>query len=149
MTPLFEGLHFYVEEIACPCCGRVWPDLYTDPIYLKFFWKLEATRTEWGAPLVIAQGAGARCPLYQLGLFKQQKTTAIISPHLFLAVDVDFETKPDVLRFVDIVESLYPELRLGYKGYLDQGKTFVHMDEAYLVAPKHIGSEFWVRGLRF
>ena len=141
--------HFTLGEIECPCCRKAWPDLFTNPIYREFFLDLEALRTEFGKPLPISRGGGARCPGYQLSLYNQGKTSALVSPHLFLAVDIDLPDREETLRFAAAVESCFPEMRMGVRQYVDRGQTFVHLDRAYLVQPKTIGTASWARGVRW
>ena len=133
---IFPDIHIYKSEYQCPCCDRLPPDIYNNKIYHEFFLKWERIRSAWGKPIRISRGGGWRCPKYQLSLFVKNKTSAILSPHFFLALDNDLDTRKEVLDFVGLVKSLYPDMRIGYLTYLEKGMTFVHIDQAYLVQPR-------------
>jgi len=144
---IFPDVHIYESEYACPCCGRLPPDLYKDQNYYNFFLKWERIRANWGKSIKISKGGGWRCTQYQLSLFRRQRTNAMLSPHFFFALDNDVDTKQEVYDFVKLVEELFPEMRIGYLTYLEKGKTFVHIDTAYLVRPNP--TENWREGLRW
>jgi hypothetical protein len=65
-------------------------------------------------------------------------------------LDIDFNSKKELLDFIDLADEFHGELRLGYLQYLAKGQTFVHVDEAYLVNPLPLGTEnVWLPGWRF
>lgn len=148
MARIFPDIHIYVAEYACLCCGQLPPDIYDNQNYYNFFRDWENIREEWGKPIKISkEGGGYRCPKYQYRLIIKKSTKATCSPHFFFALDNDLDSKEEVLKFAEIVEKVHPEMRMGYLGYLDQGKTFVHLDEAYRVRPKP--SPTWIEGYRW
>ena len=147
MGKIFSDVHIYESEYECPCCKQLPPDIHEDENYHKFFLKWERIRTVWGKPIRISKGGGWRCPKYQLSLFNNRKTSAILSPHFFFALDNDLNTKKEVFDFVGIIQVLYPDMRIGYLTYLDKGMTFVHIDEAYLVKPRP--TDNWREKLRW
>lgn len=77
----------------------------------------------------------------------RKKAKAAVSPHSFWALDSDLDNAADTVDFAKLTESLYPELRIGYKGYLEAGMSFVHIDQAYEIQPR--ASETWVEGYRW
>lgn len=149
--PIFEGGHISESEISCPCCGFVWPDIFTDPVYRSFFDKLETLRSATGFPIIINKGGGCRCPRYQRSLITARRTDAVFSPHFFMAIDWDVDTPEDVQALVRAAEERFPDLRMGYAQYLNRRQTFVHFDEAYLfdMKPRPLGIEAWVRKTRW
>ena len=144
---IFPNINVTLKEFQCPCCGELPPDLNKDNFYLISFLKWQALRNIWGKPIPISKGGGYRCSRYQANLVLQGKTNACCSPHFFWALDNDFNTEDEVQRFVDLVDEHFPEMRMGYMSYLKQGKTFVHLDNAYLVVPRPRPS--WEEGVRW
>lgn len=144
---IFPDIHILKTELECPCCGQLPPDLKKDQNYYTFYLKWEKIRGIWGRGIAISKGGGYRCPNYQRNLILNGKTKAALSPHYFYALDNDVDTEQEVYDFVKIVEDLFPEMRIGYLTYLEQGKTFVHIDEAYLVKP--CPTQQWREGLRW
>ena len=141
---LFPGVHILVAEYACFHCKTLPPDLYTDPFYLESFLMYEGIRIEWGRPIPICEGGGWRCDHYQCRLIRQEKTSAATAPHSFWALDLDVNSRKEVLQLVDIIKSKYPELRIGYKKYLEKGQTFIHIDRMYKIKPRVKLS--WIEG---
>ena len=141
---LFPGVHILVSEYACHHCGRLPPDLYIDPFYYDSFLIFEGIRLEWGRPIPLCKGGGWRCDIYQCQLIREEKTDAATAPHSFWALDLDVNSRSEVLQLVDIIEDKYPELRKGYKKYLEKGQSFVHIDRMYLIKPKVKAS--WIKG---
>lgn len=145
---IFPDIHILITELHCPCCNQLPPDLYKDPNYYTFYSKWERIRDSWGKGIPISKkGGGYRCPNYQRNLIINKKTKAALSPHSFYALDNDLDTEQEVYDFVELVESQFPEMRIGYLTYLEQGMTFVHIDEAYLVKP--CPTLQWREGLRW
>lgn len=144
---IFPDIHISISEYACLCCNGLPPQLKTDRHYYQFFLKWEALRTAWGRPIKISKGGGWRCPRYQYQLIMNRKTRATCSPHFFFALDNDFNTEQECQDFATLIEEMFPFMRIGYLGYLNAGKTFVHLDEAYLVKPKP--SPTWIEGYRW
>jgi len=144
---VFPGIQIYVRELQCPCCGSLPPDLKENDFYLNFFQQWQVVRTEWGKPIPISKGGGFRCSRYQANLVLAGKTKACCSPHFFGALDNDLESADECEEFVDLVDRRFPEMRIGYLKYIMANKTFVHIDNAYLVTPKP--SPTWVEGYRW
>lgn len=133
---LFPGVHILVSEYACPHCGQLPPDIKTDPFYYESFLIYEDIRIEWGRPIPICKGGGWRCDHYQCQLIRDKKTNAATAPHSFWALDLDVNSKKEVLQLVDIIKAKHPELRKGYKKYLEKGMSFVHIDRMFKIKPK-------------
>lgn len=144
---LFPGIHITRYEYECPCCESLPPQIYDDINYHNFFLMWENLREELGQPIKISRGGGWRCPKYQYSLIKAGKTRATCSPHSFFALDNDFDTAAECVRFVEAVKRLYPEMRIGHRQYLAAGKTFVHIDICYLVKPRP--AQTWVEGFEW
>jgi len=144
---IFPGIKILVKELQCPCCGQLPPDLYKDDFYLTSFNVWQVIRDEWGKPIPISRGGGYRCPKYQLNLILSGKTKACCSPHYFWALDNDLDSAVECEEFVDLVDRKFPDLRIGYLSYINAGKSFVHVDNAYLVKPKPNPS--WIKGVRW
>lgn len=144
---VFPNIHITEHEYECPCCGRLPPEIYSDGRYRNFFLMWENAREELDRPIIISRGGGWRCTKYQYSLIRAGKTKATCSPHSFFALDNDFDTAVECLRFVEVVQQLYPDARLGYRQYLDVGKTFVHFDICYLVSPRPAFS--WKEGVEW
>ena len=145
--PIFQNINITVKEFQCPCCGKLPPDLYTNGFYLTSFQQWQVIRNEWGKPIPISQGGGYRCSRYQANLVLAGKTRACCSPHYFWALDNDFNTADECEEFVELVDRQFPDFRIGYLSYLNTGKTFVHIDNAYLVVPRPMAS--WIEGARW
>lgn len=146
---IFPGIHVTIKEYACPCCGRLPPDIYDSDrnFYHENFLFFEGIRTEYGRPIPISKrGGGWRCPRFQFQMIMDRKTEATVSGHSFWALDLDVNSKKEVLEIVDIIKLKYPELRRIYSKYLakDPPQTFVHIDRMYLTKPKI--SESWIKG---
>lgn len=144
---IFPNINISIKEYQCPCCGSLPPDLMTNPFYLTSFQTWQALRNEWGKPIPISKGGGYRCSKYQANLVLSGKTKACCSPHFFWALDNDFDTADECELYVELVDRRFPELRIGYLSYVNQGKSFVHVDNAYLVTPQPMKS--WQEGVRW
>lgn len=124
-------------EYACSHCDALPPGL--DPKlptfnYHLLFTRFEEIRNQWRKPLRIS--SGYRCPTYQRFLWNVGRSDSAISVHIFgLALDIDVDSEAEVNRLVTIAEAIDGDMRLGYKKYLQQGHTFVHMDIGYLISP--------------
>lgn len=145
--PIFPGINISIKEYQCPCCGELPPDLLNGTFYSSSFQKWQVLRNEWGKPIPISKGGGFRCSRYQANLLLVGKTNACCSPHFFWALDNDFETREECENFVELVDLRFPEFRMGYLLYLTQGKTFVHIDNAYQVTP--LPRPSWKEGVRW
>jgi len=147
--PIFPGIKIYIRELQCPCCGQLPPNLYEDDFYLTSFQVWQAIRTEWGKPIPISKGGGYRCSKYQANLVLAGKTKACCSPHFFWALDNDLDSAYECEEFVGLVDRRFPDLRIGYLKYINlpKPKTFVHIDNAYLVIPRPM--ESWKEGVRW
>ena len=144
---IFPNINIFIKEYQCPCCGELPINLYTDDFYLNSFQNWQVLRNEWGKPIPISKGGGFRCSRYQANLLLAGKTTACCSPHFFWALDNDLDTRDECEKFVELVDLRFPEMRIGYLKYLELGKTFVHLDRAYLVSPQPVAS--WQEGVRW
>lgn len=144
---VFDDVHITVKEYACRCCGKLPPDIYSNILYHTFFKKWERIREAWGRPVPISQNGGWRCPRLVYAMIVGKRANAAVSPHSFWALDSDLNTKKETEDYAALADELYPELRIGHKGYLEAGMTFVHIDQAYEVQPR--ASESWVEGFRF
>jgi len=145
--PIFPGINISVKEYQCPCCGELPPNLHTDDFYRTSFQKWQVLRGDWGKPIPISKGGGYRCSRYQANLLLAGKTDACCSPHFFWALDNDFATREECLDFLVLVDGRFPELRVGVYKYLELGKTFVHIDNAFLVKPSPNPS--WIEAVRW
>lgn len=130
------------EEYRCRCCGQLPPaygcDSCVDTLR-TFFDDFKAVREAWGRPINIS--CGYRCPAQNAAVGGEP-----MSAHLFgLALDCDFEFAGTVLDFAKKVEEVAPHLRMGT--YTTGGKSFVHLDGAYLIHPR--ASLAWRRGARW
>ena len=144
---VFDDVHITIKEYACLCCHKLPPDIYSDIHYHLFFQKWERIRSAWGYPVPISKSGGWRCPKFVYIMILEKRARAAVSPHSFWALDSDLNGKQETEEYATLANSLYPELRIGYKGYIDAGMSFVHLDEAYNIRPR--ASESWVEGFRF
>lgn len=95
----------------------------------------------------ISKNGGWRCPKLVYTMIIGKRAKAAVSPHSFWALDSDLDNKEDTIEYAELAAELYPELRIGYRGYIEDGMSFVHLDQAYEVQPR--ASETWVEGYRF
>jgi uncharacterized protein YcbK (DUF882 family) len=136
------------KEYQCQCCRRLPPLFYHDDggrrddiptLYEDLFDKFELLREKWGRAIPIGKwGAdgGYRCLKRQKSLYNQEISKAYLSVHNFgLALDMDLDSEKDVKRMVSLIKTHCPELRIGWKGYLYRGQTFVHIDMGYRIRP--------------
>ena len=130
------------KEYQCPCCNKLPPLFYHDDggrgdipeLYTDLFEKFELIRGEWGKPIDIT--SGYRCFKRQKSLYDQEVSTTYLSVHNFgLALDMDFNDEGDVRSVVRLIKTYCPELRIGWKGYLYRGQSFVHIDTGYRIRP--------------
>lgn len=130
------------EEYACRCCGQLPPAYGCDPCMEKikeFFADFKIVREAWGKPIRIS--CGYRCPVHNAEVGGEA-----LSAHMFgLAVDCDFEFAGTVDDFAETVNRVAPHLRMGV--YKTGGRSFVHLDGAYLIHPR--ASISWRRGARW
>lgn len=144
---MFDDIHISITEFRCPHCHKLPPDIYSNIYYHTLFHKWERIREHWGRPIPISKSGGWRCPRFVYRMIVEKRAKAAVSPHSFGAIDSDLATKKEVYEFVEITEELFPELRIGFEGYLEAGMTFVHIDACYEVSPR--ASDSWVKGYRF
>ncbi|MEE9612820.1 MAG: hypothetical protein V3W19_16325 [Desulfatiglandales bacterium] len=144
---VFPDVKILISEFACSHCGKLPPDMYTNIYYYHFFQKWQRIRTAWGRPVPISKNGGWRCPYLVYTMIIQKRAKAAVSPHSFWALDSDLDGKKETEEYAALVEELYPELRIGYKGYIEARMSFVHLDQAYEIQPR--ASETWVEGFRF
>ena len=76
-----------------------------------------------------------------------KRAKAAVSPHSFWALDSDLDNKKETEEYAALAIELYPELRIGSLGYMEDGMSFVHLDQAYEIQPR--ASETWIEGFRF
>ncbi len=76
-----------------------------------------------------------------------KRARAAVSPHSFWALDSDLDNKKETEEYAALADELYPELRIGSKGYIESGASFVHLDQAYEIQPR--ASETWIEGYRW
>jgi len=143
-----EYIYDYItrREYECPHCNALPPDIkpnYLPIFYEIFFDKWKRLREEWGRAIRIGPpggGGGYRCAYYN-----RMIGGTYLSAHLFgAALDPDLNTVDEVDKFAELVEQMFPELRMGI--YTKTG-TFVHIDQAFLIRPR--SSESWIEGVRW
>lgn len=124
-------------EYACRHCDGLPPTLEERAyIYEVFFGRFAEIREKWNRPLRIS--SGYRCTEHQLTLYRQKKSATPYSVHIFgLALDIDVDTRNEVLSLVDVAEEIDPDMRIGYQDYLNKGQTFVHIDMGYFIGPSY------------
>ena len=144
---VFPDVHILISEYSCTCCGKLPPDIYSNIYYHTFFQKWERIRSAWGRGVPISKNGGWRCPRLVYMMIIGKRAKAAVSPHSFWALDSDLDSKADTIKYAELAIELYPELRIGYRGYIEDGMSFVHLDQAYEVQPR--ASESWVEGFRF
>ena len=144
---VFDDVHILVSEYRCICCGKLPPDIYSNIYYHTFFRKWERIRSAWGRSVPISKNGGWRCPNQVYTMIIGKRARAAVSPHSFWALDSDLDGRQETEEYATLANNLYPELRIGYKGYIEDGMSFVHLDQAYLIQPRT--SESWVEGFRF
>jgi hypothetical protein len=135
--------HISRAEYSCRHCGELPPDLYnsngeiSDP-YDYLFGGFDIIREAWGGPLRIT--SGYRCPEYN-----KQVGGEDLSPHLFgLATDIDLKDNAEVDKLARICELEIPEFR---RGEYRNGKSFIHIDCAFLLYPRP--TDAFRRGVRW
>lgn len=92
---------------------------------------MDAFRTIADRPVMI--NSFNRDDIKQKMLFKEGYKTAKFSPHVVkLGADIDTYTKEQTIREVKILERISSDfgipIRIGYKSYLKNGQTFIHLD---------------------
>lgn len=126
------------SEYCCSCCNALPPDFDLENIlkgYERLFENFRDIREEWGKAIPIT--SGYRCLYKQMDLYNQDISSTPYSAHILgLALDLDCKDKDEVIALVKIIESVNPHLRIGYKKYLNLGKTFIHIDNAYFAHPR-------------
>ena len=144
---VFDDVHILKSEYACQCCGKLPPDIYKNIYYHTFFQKWERIRSAWKRPVPISKNGGWRCPRLVYLMIIEKRARAAVSPHSFWALDSDLDSKRETEEYAKLSIDLYPELRIGYKGYIEERMSFVHLDQAYEIQPR--ASESWVEEFRF
>jgi len=144
---VFPDVKILISEYACPCCGQLPPDIYSNIYYHIFFQKWQRIRTAWKRPVPISKSGGWRCPRLVYVMIIKKRAKAAVSPHSFWALDSDLENKKETEEYAALADELYPELRIGFRGYIEDGMSFVHLDQAYEIQPR--ASETWIEGFRF
>jgi hypothetical protein len=143
---IYPWAHFTVDELKCPCCGRIWQGIGTDIRYDEFFHKVEFIRDFVGHPIDVVPGGGCRCLAHE----RSYHPEILLSPHSICAIDLPLKDAGEVDRTVMWITTFYPELRVGWKQYRDQGANFIHVDEAHKFVPVIPGIEHdFVDGARW
>jgi hypothetical protein len=127
--------------MSCPCCGRVWPGIGLNRGYEIFFRKVEFIRDFVGHPIAIAPGGGCRCLEYE----RRYHPEILLSPHSICAIDLPLNGPREVDRAVTWITANYPELRVGWKQYRDQGAHFIHVDHVHSFVPPIPGVDQYFR----
>lgn len=144
---VFDDVHITKTEYACICCGKLPPDIYTNVDYRLFFESWEQIRDAWGHPVPISKNGGWRCPKLVYHMIIEKRAKAAVSPHSFWALDSDLINAEQTEEYASLANHLFPQFRIGYKGYIKAGMSFVHLDQAYKIRPR--ASESWIEGFRF
>ena len=142
---VFPDVQIELDELRCPCCQGLPPELYNSVYWNNLLYHWQDIRAEWGKSIKISRGWS--CPKHIYYLVRNLKTDACLSPHSFGALDNDLENEEEVLKFVDLVDKKNPQMRIGFRAYLDKKQTFVHLDECYLIHPRPAPS--WIEGFRW
>jgi len=128
---LSDFLHDY--EYRCRCCGKYPPQFNVEdnPSCFRYLLeKFDDLRRTWGGPLNVTSG-------YRCQRHNQNVGGAPLSAHLFgLALDICFGSPEEVARFVSIVKTEAPYMRIGWQKYQSDGKNLVHIDCAWFVWPR-------------
>ena len=114
--------NFKVTEFECES------ELILSEILIDY---VQAIRYQWGKSIKI--NSGYRSEAKQKALKAQGYKTATNSPHVVgMAADLDTTSKAETEALVALIRKLATSgkwpIRLGYKQYLNQGQTFVHLD---------------------
>lgn len=127
--------HFSEAEFACSHCGKL-PPQFRDgegsllACYEFFFEALENIRERWGKPMKI--NSGYRCAVHNAAVGGEP-----LSVHLFgLAADLGMTSVQEVTDFVILAREVAPDLRKGWRQYLSDGQTFVHLDAGFYIWPR-------------
>lgn len=142
-APISE--HISREEYACRCCGALPPDFYDHetkemmPAYVFLLGTFEKIREQYGGPIPIS--SGYRCVKNELALYHRLIAQGVSATpygvHIFgLALDLQ-PPKKDILRLVEIVKKTTPRLRLGWKMYLANPNSHIHIDAGFLIEPRY------------
>jgi|Deesub1362A_J573_1020465.scaffolds.fasta_scaffold00107_84 hypothetical protein len=134
-----------LRRYKCPHCGKLPPDLYDigddgetiiNYEFSVLFRVYERLADELGYWPIIT--SGYRCLDHQKELVMNKISSTYWSVHVFgLALDVDFNSVSEVKRAVEILRKVDIRPRIGWKRYLDKGKTFVHFDLGFLIIPRY------------
>ena len=131
------------SEYACTHCGKLPVDLYgrdgeLNAPYALFFDTFRAIRELWGRAIPVI--SGYRCPDHNKTVGGED-----LSAHLFgLALDLDCKDADEVEMLKNTIILIHPELRIGT--YVI-GKSFIHIDSAYLIYPR--ATLDWQEGVRW
>ena len=130
---IHESEHFKAHELYDSGKFATAEELIFQPI-LDF---AEALREHVGRPLKI--NAGVRTQAKQKWLRSQGYRAATYSPHVYrCALDFDTRTKEETTELVEacreVADNLNTTIRIGWKKYLRDGYTFIHVDTAPLIA---------------
>ena len=128
-----------LEEYRCRCCHKLPPDFdATKKPYSELFEAFRILRSTFGKPIHIS--SGYRCPEHNKAI-----GGSLMSAHMFgTALDCDVIEVSEVNRLCRIMELNAPHFR---RGEYTQGKTFIHIDNAFRIYPR--GSKSWRKGVRW
>ncbi|RMH18211.1 MAG: hypothetical protein D6698_07455 [Gammaproteobacteria bacterium] len=147
-----ESDHFKVSELYDP---DVSPQLILKEILVV----AEALRKKWGKPVRV--NSGVRSFEKQQRLRLSGLRAAKFSPHCYrCALDFDTKSREETYKMVELLKEVSEEtqipIRIGYKQYLKEGKTFVHVDTAPVIArvadnkqliPEYVYNSWKISGL--
>jgi uncharacterized protein YcbK (DUF882 family) len=133
MGSTFIAPYISLEEYVCKHCGQLPFDFdrqHPAPAFVELFTAFAAIRTAWGAPIQINSG-------YRCETRNQQVGGENLSGHLFgLAFDLAVNSPEQLLALKNIIVSIKPMLRVGWKRYYETGQNLIHIDTAYRVFPR-------------
>ena len=137
--PELLAQYIYKYEYQCSHCEQLPPDFYTSELYGELFEIFKGIRETLGRSISIS--SGYRCPDKN----SQTPNSSSLSVHQWgLALDMDAHSLAEVDELEEIVEDLYPDVRMGV--YRDSG-SFVHIDIGYKISPRVTGK--WVKRKRW
>ena len=143
--PQGEMMSKYISraEFQCRCCGKLPPDCVKGDdgdyptFYDALFYRFDNLREAWGKPIVVT--SGYRCPTHEY-----EVSGSRLGPHIWGALAPAL-TEQDKPRFVALVETTHPEMRMGTN--VHPGAVHIHLDCLWLAVPRY--TEFQKEGVRW
>ena len=122
------GRHFSMNENIFRSDIRKFGSLEVNEILMRF---LDNFRDAVATPVRI--NSFNRSAAYQARLIASGVRAAATSPHVAkMAADIDTVSRQQTLQWVNVARAVAEDMdiriRLGYKKYLAEGKTFIHVD---------------------